>query len=201
MSKKALIIIVTAIVLGAVGVGAFFFLQNKNKSEDGIHDTIFNPTSESESEGGVTQSVYNDESGFSFKYPSNFVVTDITPADDNSYYSLLEIKKGDDVIHITVKDGSYKLPSDSTASPSGSLKLAGFPLKQYVYEANGIKMALTLANSQGVSYAIDGVAGTAAEKDIYNHIVKSFDLGKQSTPVSGSSSGAGTIDEGEEVVE
>lgn len=200
MSKKVLIIIVVLIVLGAVGAGAFFFLQNKNKFEDSIQDTIFNPVSEFESETGTSISVYNDESGFSFKYPSDFVVTDITPANDNSYYSLLEVKNDNDVITITVKDGSYKLPSDAVASPSSGLKLAGFPLKQYEYGEGSLKKAITLANSQGVSYAIDGAVGSALERQAYNLLLTSFDLGKQSTPTS-AGGGSGTIDEGEEVVE
>lgn len=208
MSKRVVVVLGAIGLVVAVAGGTLFFLFKTNNtktngSNSGAQGLSANDLSPEGMANGA--SVYNDDSGFSFKYPSDFVVTDITPTDDNAYYSLLEVKRSGDVIRISVKDGNYQIPPGAAAatlaSASATLKLGDFKPKQYTYEDNGIMKTLTLASSQGVSYAIDGVTTNDSEKAIYNSVVASFVLGKQSVPSTSNSADTNTIDEGTEVVQ
>lgn len=217
MSKKAVIILLVIVLIAAVAGGTLLFLFKSSNINmmTGIGSNEDQNLAINDSSSSVLDSdtsginVYNDDSGFSFRYPSDFVVSDITPTNDNSYYSLLEVKKNNDVIRVSVKDGSYKTPSGAvvvvttpsatSASASATLKLGDFKPKQYTYDDSGTMKTLTVASSQGVSYAIDGVTTNDSERAIYNSVVASFLLGKQTTPSSSNS--ANTVDEGTEVVQ
>lgn len=213
MSKKMVVMLLAIVLVVAVAGGTLLFLFKNSNIKTNLGNTkdkdLTVDNSSPQDTGDSNINVYNDDSGFSFKYPSDFVVSDITPTDDNSYYSLLEVKKNDDIVRISVKDGNYQIPSGAivvvttpsatSASASATLKLGDFKPKQYTYDDNGTMKTLTIASSQGVSYAIDGVTMGAQEKAIYNSVIASFLLGKQSAPSSPSS--ANTVDEGVEIVQ
>lgn len=135
--------------------------------------------------------LYEDESGFSFKYPKNLEVSDITP-NDPDYYTRLSLKNLQGEIIIDVKDTKYKtLEEIVTGTLSGATSLGGISAKQFIKEDSFITVAL----DQDISYLIEGPRDDFWQ-EVQNIVVSSFSFGqKAQTPASGN-----TIYE-EEVVE
>ena|SRR6185369_3901525 len=197
MSKLYVVIIILGLALLAIG-GILFFGYNK-KSQIAENTNTINSITESSPIPGITlDSNYKDDSGLTFKYPSDATVTDITP-NDNSYYTLLDIKRGDKSIRITIKDGDFKVPAD--ASLVGAASLGKFPAKQYSYKSGGNDTLATVAVNQGIVYLVEGPKDSGAGEDLENAIVGSVNFGTQEAATNSGSGSSETVDEGEEVVE
>jgi len=194
MPKKIVIILISILVLAAAGGAGYWFvtLRNTKNSTEGS-----NLGGQVPGEKLSADLLYQDASGFSFKYPKSLKVSDVTPADDDSYYSRLELVKGEEKLTIAVKDDSV----DSFikgATLTGATTLGGISAKQY-----GIDQKLiTIASSSGVIYLIEGPKDAGFWEEAQGVVVSTFTLGEKSASEdAGGSSGDNTIYEPEEVVE
>lgn len=183
MPKKIVIILISVIVLAAAGGAGYWFISLRN-------------TKNSTEEKLSADLLYQDASGFSFKYPKSLNVADVTPADDDSYYSRLEIIKGEEKLTITVKDGSV----DSFikgATLAGATTLGGISAKQYRID----QKLITIAAASGVIYLIEGPKDAGFWEDTQNIVVSTFTLGEEPAPGDIGGNSDNTIYESEEVVE
>jgi hypothetical protein len=197
MSKLYVVIIILGLALLAIG-GILFFGYNK-KSQIAENTNTINSLSESSPVPGINlDSNYKDDSGLTFKYPGDATVTDITP-NDNSYYTLLDIKRGEKSIRITIKDGDFKVPAD--ASLVGAASLGKFSAKQYSYKSGGDEVLATVAVNQGIVYLVEGPKDNGSGEDLQNAIVGSVNFGTQDAATNSGSGSSETVDEGEEVIE
>jgi hypothetical protein len=196
MNKKVIILISVAVLILA-GVGGYFFVSFKNKSNKTSIPTDVTTTA------GETASAdldYLDSSGFSFSYPKSLRVEDITPSDD-SYYSKLALTKSGGKLTVTVKDETAKtvdefLSSDDyykNATISGATTLAGIPAKQYLVDGK----LMTVALKDGILYLIEGNKDGDFWEGTQGVVVSTFAFGQKSS----GSSDANTTYEPEEVVE
>lgn len=190
MSKKVVIILIALVILILGGVGGYLFVSSRNKNlqpkDSGIVSLIKETISGDAS--------YEDESGFSFKYPQAIKVTDVTP-DDETFYSELNLTKGNEKLVISVYD-SKSLPDYSQAKLVGAVSLGGFSAKQYSLD----QKLVTIALDSGVVYLIEGPKDDGYWEEVQNLVVSSFFLTGKSTPDQGTFSGE-VIYEEEEVIE
>ena len=105
MSKNSRITVAVAFAL-SVGV-TFAIIKLKQPASKSIGSPLASLPSPSQlAPPAPTDKVYQDESGFSFKYPSDLTVSDDTP-DDDIYYSRLKLKKADGtMLELSIKDVS-----------------------------------------------------------------------------------------------
>ncbi len=186
MSKKVLIIsAVVAIVVGG-GLTSYVLLSPKTKEAPSL-ENVFSPDEAGSQETGV----YNDSSGFSFKYPKGVTVADATP---DNYYSLLNVSKGNEKLTITVKDGKASDINYPGAQIMGDASLDSVSAKQYKKDGN----LITAGIDNGIVYVIEGPADGGFWENAQNTIVSSFSLSESGQ--SASSGGQGDIIEEEEVV-
>jgi hypothetical protein len=194
VSKYLLLIIGILVFGGALGFVAFK-IKNPNLSQNTSNLDVV--VADTETAAPANDVLYQDGSGFSFKYPENLRVSDVTPNDD-TYYSLVDVRQGGKSLRISVKDGEFKVPSD--ASLVGAATLAGISAKQYTYKVNSEDTLATVAVQSGIVYLIEGPRDGGFWEDTQNTIVASFNVGNQASASTNSASSS-TIDEGEEVVE
>ena len=186
-------------------IGGFFFLEKDTI----LTSPILPPGGTRVELGKIT--TYIDEGGFSFQYPQEVKVSDITPQDD-LHYSILEItysgEKGK--ITITVRDterGDVEdwlegdLSSPKLASLVGATSLGQIPAKQYSYSNGAQKMLLTVAVDSGILYLIEGEKDSGFWEEMQNLVVSSFTLNQASQTSSRSAPTESIIYEEEEVVE
>lgn len=202
MSKSKIIAIAfILIILAGIATGVFFVY----KSGKQLPLSPFVQKSASQETGINGGNVYKDESGFSFKYLEGLNIEDVTPEDD-SYYSVLSLKKGGKELKISMQDTNYKtlekwlekeITSPEGASVVGAVSLGGLSAKQY---SDGEKL-WTVAIDQGVLYSIVGPKDAGYWEKLHDLIVSSLSLLKPEQAGSGSSSGGSTVYEEEEVVE
>lgn len=197
MSKKKAIILVlgVSILLGVIIAGVFFLKKTKKEvsKDSGVSEKV--------SEERADLLSYEDASGFRFQYPNTLEVSDITP-EDNKYYSVLELVKGDGSLKISLFDTSeLNLESFIKGSPEfskgtliGATVLGGVPAKQYQVE-DKLK---TVAYDLGVIYLIEGDNDGDFWEEVQNTIVSSFFVGEKETT---SGSGENIIYEEEEIIE
>jgi hypothetical protein len=216
MSKKDRNFIVFGIVVLIGVIGLIWVKGGKGENKELINPSGLSLGSEEEN---IKQVLYTDESGFSFKYPENYKVEDLTEEAGKEYYTKLEIRenqgsqgdrgdRGKIKMRIEMKDTEYKsveewLSKDKEAPESAKLKgaveLDGVAAVQYETE----NKLFTAAIDQGVLYLI----GSEKEnKAVYNLLVSSFNFEEEADTggggASGSSGGGGNvIYEEEEVVE
>jgi hypothetical protein len=216
MSKKDRNFIVFGIVVLIGVIGLIWVKGGKGENKELINPSGLSLGSEEEN---IKQVLYTDESGFSFKYPENYKVEDLTEEAGKEYYTKLEIRenqgsqgdrgdRGKIKMRIEMKDTEYKsveewLSKDKEAPESAKLKgaveLDGVAAVQYETE----NKLFTAAIDQGVLYFI----GSEKEnKAVYNLLVSSFNFEEEADTggggASGSSGGGGNvIYEEEEVVE
>lgn len=133
MSKNSWIAVAVAFVL-SIGV-TFSIIKLRQPSPKPLGSPITSLPNPSPS--ASTDKVYQDQSGFSFKYPSDLTVSDDTP-DDNVHYSRLKLKSGDGtMMQLTIKDISYDSVDSwsqqelKSSAPDGSLDFGNMPAKQF----------------------------------------------------------------------
>jgi flagellar basal body-associated protein FliL len=204
MSKKFIkIALIAGIILG-LGVGGFYFYSlSKNKKTTSDNPLVTSLTDKTKEEEVKGDTLYKDESGFSFYYPKGLIVTDITP-DDGVYYSKVTLTKDEAVLTVSVLDTKEKIVDNfvkkseliKDATLAGAAVLGGMSAKQY-QTAN---ILVTLAIDQGILYQVDGPKDGNYWEKVQGVVVDSFALGE---PKSQSSTGGvdNTIYEQEEVVE
>lgn len=201
MSKKWLILVFIIILAAEVGTGIYFYNKNKSSTPS---KTINLPVSPLPT--NTKTLTYQDESGFNFAYPDNYKISS-NNLSDNTYYSDLDVTKGNSVINISIKDTTYKTTDDwvklDTNAPKGAIlqgavSLSGVQGRQYI-DNNKI---FTVAIDQGVLYIITGTKD--ASRSVYDGILTSFAFGQAPT-LTGSSDSQGSdsnvIYDSEEVVQ
>lgn len=208
MSKKTFGLIASFVIV-FTGAGAIAFMvgsQNSKKPQNSFAakeiPTITEPSSGPEV---AAKKTYKDEAGFSFSYPSIFTVTDATPSNDSSYYSLVSIKLEGSDGKLHVKDTSYKSTSDwmkkdkmapKNATLSGSTKFGSLTASIYKTKTN----SYTIAIDSGVLYMLD-VPIADKWDTLETSMAESLTFGNSDTNTSKSQSSGDTIYEDEEVVE
>jgi len=199
MSKKSWIISGIVVFTSAIGfaIATYFISANRQKNQPTSPENKVSsltplavPT-----EAQLPEQVYEDSSGFSFKYPGELTVSDQTP-DDNIHYSLLYLKnQSGETTRIRVKDKEKEVSPES--KPYKTLSLAG--MKAEYYETP-VKLT-TLAIGQNILYEIVS-PNTAYWQKVHQTVVESFTIGTAITGNNQSSAPAGnTTYEAEEVVE
>lgn len=201
MSKSKILTIIFLLVIAGIATGALFVYKPVNRLS--LSPTAKTTTQET---GIKADKVYTDESGFSFKYPGDTTIKDVTPEDD-SYYSVLSLKKEGKELKISMQDTNYKtldkwlekeIASPEGASVVGAASLGGLSAKQY---SDGEKI-WTVVIDRGVLYSIVGPKDGGYWEKLHDLIVSSLSLSKpEQVTGSGSSSGGSAVYEEEEVVE
>ena len=189
MNKKTLIIILALLALIAGGVASFLILGNKAKKGVSQPQSAVNISGEEELEGDLQ---YQDASGFSFSYSKGVKVTDDTPEDDDSYYTLLTLSKGGKTLTISIKDTSFKNLDEWSKSQndynspqlSGAATLGGISARQYAVGSS----LITVAIDQGVVYILESAKDGDFWEDLQNLVVSSFSFSSGSAKTSSGSS-------------
>ncbi len=203
MSKKTLIILAVLVLLGVGGVTGYFVLNGRSSKETGGDRSVSLLPKTSKDEVNA-DTLYEDSAGFSFKYPKNAKVTDVTPNGDE-YYTQLNLTKGSEKVIITLKDTSTKTIEDwlkgdtvySGASLVGAASLDGVSAKQYT---KGEKL-ITVAVDGGVIYLIEGLKDDGFWENVQGSIVSTFKFAGAANASNSSSGASDVIYEEEEVIE
>jgi hypothetical protein len=186
MSKKIVIALAVAAVLVAGGGAAYWLVVVRNTGIKSPTDN-FSLVSDQEATGlGENNEVYKDSSGFSFSYPLDIRITDMTPED---YYSLLTLTKGKEALKITVKDGKASEVAFPKGELIGAVTLGGISAKQYK-SGNSL---ITAGIDSGIVYLIEGPKDGGYWEDAQNTIVSTFAFS------SASASGSGTQESIEDI--
>ncbi len=216
MSKSnAIILVIIFLVVSVAGAFGFVMISRNNNSKDNDKTeltTLESDNSEvadTDSKTDSSTQSYTDESGFSFKYPAGYSVTDITPATDSSYYSKVSVSNSNTELTVSVFDTKSKsiaswitsAESDyKSAKLTGSVNIGGVSASEYMDSTNNKSLILFI--DQGVMYLFS--AGTDSKSsDLMDAVTASFSFAP-STKQTGSSSGtsqSSEIIEDEEVVE
>ena len=112
MSKKQTLISLLAVTSVVVILISWQLLKSNRKPE-----SLSSPTANqsavisSETSALIKEVIYEDPSGFSFKYPEDWEVTDDTP-DDNVHYAAITLSKDDQRMSVVIKDTKYKRTND-----------------------------------------------------------------------------------------
>jgi hypothetical protein len=145
---------------------------------------------------------YTDEAGFSFSYPKDVTVEDVTP-EDGKAYSVLTLTYQEKVVTLQALETSYKTVEDWLAKDKsapkgvtlvGATTLGAVSAKQY---SLGDKL-MTVAVDQGVVYLIEGPQDGDYMEDTQNLLVSTFAFAdmESNTPAT-----TNVVYEEEEVVE
>lgn len=193
MSKSSWIAIAAAFLL-SVAV-TFAIIKFKAPAPKPVESPLTSlPTPAPLSSAALSEKLYQDEAGFSFKYPSDLTVADDTP-DDNIHYSRLKLKFQDGtMMELVVKDTADQLQA---ASGAVDLKFGNMPANQS--KING--RLVTAAVSNNIRYQMTSPDTTYWQK-IHSQIAASFVEGiVPAKSASGQSAPQDTIYEAEEIVE
>lgn len=208
MSRKKILIVSGLIFVGFIF--AFWFIKNMKTQKEPVSplSTFVSPTSQPSEE---SLKIYEDPSGFSFKYPESLAVA-VSPSQEESLYSWLKISSPDreGKIVIKVQDTSLTsiddwLGNSKEAAGAGltrDVSLADIAARQIQFPQQ--KNLTTAAISEGILYQITGPLeeGDTFWNRAQNTIVSSFGfLASQDESGQAKSSGAETIYEEEEVIE
>lgn len=214
LSKTVWLIIGGIAIVAVAGVTIFFlyFSQGQSLLSSAKRPlqtipplTLQTPEPAGDTLESEAQATYKDTAGFTFKYPTSIVVTDQTPEDDDTYYTLLNLVKDSEKMTVSMTDTTYKtvddwLEKDSQAPKSptliGAISLDGVAARQYT---NGGRM-WTVAVDKNVLYVFESPKDGDAWDKVHDLFVSSFKFDKAQSP-SGSGSSSNTTYEAEEVVE
>lgn len=211
LSKTVWLVIGGVAIVAVAGVTIFFlyfsqgqsFLSSAKRPLQTIPPlSLQPPTTETTDEA---QATYKDTAGFTFKYPTSIVVTDVTPEDDDIYYTLLNLANNSEKMTVAMTDTDYKtvddwLVKDSSAPKSptliGAISLDGVAARQYT---NGGQM-WTVAVDKNVLYVFESPKDGDVWDKVHDLFVSSFKFDKAQSS-SGNGSSSNTTYEAEEVVE
>lgn len=209
MSKNSLIVsgIVAVIVVG--GIVIYSLARPKAMVTPSGNSVASRPSPTVKVEVNAN-SVYVDQSGFSFKYPDSITVVDDTPADVN-YYALLTLKNSSDKMKMTVKikDVSHKTVEDWLAKDPeapknstnlGKVNLAGTSGSQFSTSGK----LITAIIDQGVLYLFESLKDDGFWEQTHQQLVSTFVFANPSeskAKAGGQSTVSDTVYEAEEVIE
>lgn len=204
MNKSAIIVICGLLLSGFI----FVLLTQKPKNPAPTAFDVINNTPTKDSSSPAQLNTYANPSGFSFKYPESFTLSE-KETDDESIYAWIELTnpKNQDVISVKLEDSVLEKIDDwFTASSKKNItgeikkvKLADLDGRQFTTEESQLS---TLALDEGgVLVSISGNPSS-----VHQQIVSSFiftQTAQTSTGSSDTSTGGGedVIFEGEEVIE
>ena len=202
-SKKKRIIagIIFAALLISLGVTAYIIYGPKKEAAS----TTARTSSSSPIGGKVSGDIiYEDASGFSFRYPEGIEVSDETP-DEEVYYTVLALKREGEEMRVSMQDSEFKtldgwFEGDKQAPKGttliGAISLDGVSAKQYNYEGK----FLTAAIDEGVLYMIESPKDEVYWDKVHDLFVSGFAFAKPEQDKA-QNSGANVIYEAEEVIE
>lgn len=201
MSKSSWIAIAVAFVL-SVGV-TFAIIKFRAPAAKSVGSPLTSLPTPLPSSPAAAAKLYQDESGFSFKYPSDLTVSDDTP-DDNIHYSRLKLKKADGtMLELSIKDVSFdsvdSWSQQELKSPAavGSLDFGQMPAQQFRLTGR----LITAAVGTKILYQLQS-PDTGYWQNIHRQIAASFVEGVVPAESSaGQFPVSDTIYEAEEVVE
>jgi len=200
MSKNSRITVAVAFAL-SVGV-TFTIIKLKAPASKSLGSPLTSLPTPAVS-APAADKLYQDESGFSFKYPSDLTISDDTP-DDDVYYSRLKLKKADGtMLELSIKDISYDSIDSWSAkelkssTPAGSLDFGKISAKQFRLTGR----LVTAAVAGKILYQLQSPDNDYWQK-IHRQIAVSFVEGVvPAESAAGQSPASDTIYEAEEVVE
>lgn len=205
MSKQKLLVAVIGVFIISAGAGALLTLHLTTKTPSVLSKSAPAPAPTTAPEV-KPDAVYQDESGFSFKYPKDVRINDITPENDQSYYSLLSVQKGSSSLFITIKDVQYEKVQDwlenapdapKNAKLVGAVSLGNLSAQQY--EASN--KLYTLALDKQVLFQFTSPKDPYWDR-VHELVITSFAFDREPEKSTFSSEGGGNvIYEPEEVVE
>lgn len=191
MSKGTLIAIAAAFIL-SIGV-TFAIIKFKAPAAKPVESPLTSLPTPVPSPASLSEKLYQDEAGFSFKYPPDLTVADDTP-DDNVHYSRLKLKSQDGtMLELVVKDTADQL---QTASGASDLKFGQLAAKQF--KTNG--RLVTAAVGSKILYQMTS-PDTGYWQKIHRQIAQSFVEGLTPVESAGQPVSSDTIYEAEEIVE
>lgn len=211
LSKTVWLIIGGVAIVAVAGVTIFFlyFSQGQSLLSSAKRPLqtippleVATPTTETAEEA---QATYKDTAGFTFKYPTSIIVTDATPGDDDSYYTLLNLTKNSEKMTVAMTDTDYKtvddwLAKDTSAPKSptliGAISLDGVAARQYT---NG-GQTWTVAVDKNVLYVFQSPKDGVFWDKTHDLFVSSFKFDKAQGS-SGGDSSDNTVYEPEETVQ
>lgn len=173
MSKKR--VVVGLGILGVLGLLGVLGVLGREKEPVSPEGSLL---SKVEIEGeSVENKLYTDEAGFSFEYPGDWVVEDVTDAAGEEYYARVLIgedrgDRGKELVRVEIRDTEYKkveewVKEGEEVELVGAVKLDEIGASQY---KSGDKL-YTVAIDQGALYLIEG---KEESESVYNTIVESF---------------------------
>ena len=197
MNKIAIIIISGLLISGIV----FVILTQKTKIP--ASNNLIYPTKTVSSQAQLK--TYTNDSGFSFKYPESFTLSE-KEVDDESTYAWVELTnpQNKDVISIKLEDSDLKKIDDwFTASNKKDIKgeikkvkLADLDGRQFTNKKN--QLATLALDEGGVLISISGNSSSVHQQIVSSFI---FTQSSQTTTDTSNTSEEDIIFEGEEVVE
>jgi hypothetical protein len=207
MSKNLIYIIVGIIIVAVLG-GAGFLLIKSNSTPvtatPAPRDNTILPIGENSAVAGDL--VYEDPSGFSFKYPKDVTVQDVTP-DDDQFYSVLSLKNKAKALKLSVSDTKYKTVEEwfkldanapKEAKLTGATTLGSISAKEYE-DADSI---YTVSIDQSVLYVIESPKDNGGYwESTHDVVVGSFAFKGEEKKTTGGALQGDIEYEAEEVVE
>lgn len=204
VDRKKLLIIIGGGVGIVIAVLAIFFIFQKKQAP--VVSPIQTPgiTQEKKPENLIT---YKDTAGFSFNYPENLTVRDVS-GDEQTVYSSLELSSLQDEEKMIIKvsdttfasvDAWLKSKEATGAGSTREITLSGMPGSQIQF--TNPRRLVTIAIDEGIMYFIESPLDEAGLwSKIHNDIISSFtiDQTQTSSPQVG---GEEVIYEEEEVIE
>lgn len=208
MQRVKVITVLAIVTLGAFAILAFsayrrnrnFILGSKN-TDSSKTEADKNDSSNSK----IDNNLYIDSSGFSFEYPKEYKILDITPG-ESPYYSVVEILKeatqsaktksldasisalliatdsSIPKVKVTVKDGIYEIPKNSEVMDKESF-MGKLPAIKYFFKEDKNEMVSLASQNLGILYLIESPKKEEWE-NILNLVAKTFTLGVFPSPIT-----------------
>lgn len=202
MSKKYIFVSLVIVLIAVGAVGYKLFYKGSGSEDQNLPSYLSEPTALKEKvEADVT---YEDAAGFSFAHPTDITVKDITPEDDETYYSSLTLARSGGEMNIFMRDTKYDdieefIDKDSVipqgAGQVGATKLSN--IEAYQYTASG--RLYTVAMDRGVLFFFESQEDGGFWEDVHNLAVSTFIFAGQQKSSAGS--GTNVIYEAEEVIQ
>lgn len=203
MSKKYILLTGLVVALIVVSIAGYKLFYTSTDSESQDFPSYLSEPAALEEEKVEADVTYEDASGFSFAHPKGITVKDVTPEDDDTYYSSLVLTKSGGEMNIFMRDTKYDsieefIDNDSAipqgASQVGATKLSN--IEAYQYTASG--RLYTIALDKGVLFFF-GSQDEGFWEDVHNLVVSSFIIAGQQRSSTGSNTNI--IYEAEEVIQ
>lgn len=177
MTKNRKILLVSIFLFLVFVVASALVINNSQPGESWIKKIHLPSFSFLKKSIAAPDHIYIDSSGFSFKYPKNVEIEDVTP-DDTAYYTELLLSKNLMSLKITVKDITQETIDawikDSkdykNAKFSKTISLDGVEAKQYTT----FTKLITIAVKDKVLYLIEGAKDNGFWEDTQNIIASTL---------------------------